>query len=132
MKYSDLKSCNEWNDSRLPLSGQCLAYTRDKVYFESYSSLEELENSLGEKDILEIHLFDDNTEFRCVATNSKRFQEGMICCFEDFSETDDKTVYAETCVLKGSGNIKVLNHIAYDETNPGMAMIDSYRLKMEV
>lgn len=138
MKYSDLKACNEWKENRVPQSGQCLAYTRNKVFFEQYSSLDMLENLLGEREILEIHLFDETTEFRCVMTKSNRFSDGKISCIEDFSEndkdskTDEKTVYVETCVLKGSGTIKVLNHIAYDEKNPGMTMIDGYRLKMEV
>lgn len=119
-----------------PKKGWVLAYTRKKVIFHPYETWEALEPELADVELLELHLFDQEKEYRCLSTRSKRFPEGVIETVADFREQDldrqdDNTeVYAEHIrLLWGGAEITVLNHVSYDKTN-GMAIIDNYRLRM--
>lgn len=134
MNWSMLKSCDEWNQA--PVKGYCLAYCRRKVFFEPYSDIEEVEKICTEEsgELLELHLFDSNREFRAVATESARFQTGMICHIAEFPENSD--VYREDTelekVVSSRQNrverLTVLNHLCFRE---GMAYVDDYRLCVE-
>ncbi len=124
MKVEGLKRMAE-----APEKGQLLAYTRKEVIFKSYSSLEEVEKALNDSELLELHLFDKNREYRSILTQSKRFTSDFIEYVEDFAE--DESAYSESIELTGgNGKIRMLQHITYEE-NTGMAAIDSYRLIME-
>lgn len=131
MKYSDLHI-----EEKAPHRGQLLVYTRTKVLFEKYADLNEVKNLLAGKELLEVHLFDKNKEYRAVATRGKRkFKDcnnGVIEHEAEF-ENDEMRVYKENVLLdnkyKTYGSITVLNHIDYDEN--GMAKFDDYRLVME-
>lgn len=140
----------------VPIMGYILAYTRKKVIFRKYSSLEELDaifqktahrenqgnDKLLSQEILEIHLFDHEKEYRAIASESKRsFLEKEISAIEhiaDFSVEDEKTVYKEKIMLEpafvvpangiAGEYITVYNHIFYEH---GMAKVDDYRLVME-
>lgn len=125
----------EWKDlegkGEAPERGWVLAYTREEVLFQPYGSIDELEQKLSSAELLELHLFDQEKEYRCLSTRSKRFPKGMIETVEDFTGTES-TIYAERIQLSqsmGGGRITVLNHIHYNDEN-GMAIIDNYRLKM--
>lgn len=130
MKYSDLHI-----EEKAPCNGQLLVYTRTQVLFKKYADLTEVKALLDNQEILEVHLFDKEKEYRAVATSCKRkfdnCNDGIIeyeACFPE-----DEKVYKETILLenryKDYGNIVVLNHIENDER--GMAKIDDYRLMME-
>lgn len=150
MIYQDLKRSNE-----APESGQLLAYTRKKVYFQPYGSLSEVELLLQNEMLLELHLFDQDKEYRAIVTRSRRFKDsnteastkdghrthGIIETIADFSEEDTASIYKERARLfqknfleeQASDNtnskvITVLNHISYGEN--GMAYVDNYRLQM--
>ncbi len=131
MKYSDLHI-----EEKAPYRGQLLAYTRTQVLFEKYADLNEIKNLLDGKELLEVHLFDKNKEYRAVATRGKRkfdgCNDGVIEYVADFACNEEK-VYKENVLLdnkyKTYGSITVLNHIDYGET--GMAKFDDYRLIME-
>ena len=123
MNIDNLKRLEE-----APERGQILAYTRREVLFHSYESLESIREELQDKTILEMHLFDENKEYRCIATESKCFPKGVIEYIAEFS--DDSDVYKEkTLVEKGydTDTLTVMNHIRYEKSN-GMAVIDDYRL----
>ena len=129
MKYESLKRLGE-----APQSGYLLAYTREEVVFCKYDQDDNKpEKKLDEKELLELHLFDNDKEYRCVSSESKRFPSGVIEAVIEFPENDEKTVYSETVLLdkhykQTAEKITVLNHIAYNEEN-GMAYVDNYRLK---
>lgn len=113
-----------------PAQGQLLAYTRRKVIFQPYKRREEVAEVLGDKELLELHLFDEQKEYRCIASRSSRFPSGVIETVADFPENDEWSVYREDVLLEDSQDeITVLNHIAYNGEN-GMAYVDNYRLKM--
>lgn len=125
MRLQDLGRMKE-----APLCGQLLAYTRKRVLFQQYGNTDELKSILGEEELLELHLFDAQKEYRCIASGSRRFPSGVIEAVIDFPEKDETSVFKEEVPLEDKkGIITVLNHIAYNEKN-GMAYVDNYRLRM--
>ena len=131
MRWQDLKRKTE-----APGEGWMLAYTREQVLFHSYKTYEEIEQELAEAELLELHLFDKDKEYRCLSTRSRRFPDGVIETVEDFvveeGKKEDKNVYKEQVLLAGEWkgkSITILNHVSYDEKT-GMASIDNYRLRM--
>lgn len=130
MYWSELKE-----KGNAPESGQILAYTRlKKPIFHAYENLGQIEKELEQTNLLEIHLFDEEREYRAVEAR-RRIIEVLV----DFPASDEERVYAETVLLEEGDTITVLNHIRYDdemegsaenEDVSGMAVIDNYRLKM--
>ena len=140
----------------VPASGYVLAYTRKEVIFKKYTSIEELDtifqktdcieikknDKLLAQEILEIHLFDKEKEYRAIASKSKRkILNEDLCAIEHIAkidEEDDETVYKERIMLEptfvesedgAAGRyITVYNRISYEH---GMAKIYDYRLAME-
>lgn len=151
----------------VPEQGYLLAYTMEQVIFRKYNSLEELDTvfkktktikdekdkETTQKDILEIHLFNKEKEYRVLASKSKRdILLADLCAIEhiaDFkkketeiaADSDKKKregVYIEKIQLEPAfvkpengiekEYITVLNHISYEY---GMARVDDYRLVME-
>lgn len=130
MKMTDLNKINE-----APERGQMLTYTREKVFFEPYSSIESVREKFAEQKLLEIHLFDQNREYRALASESVRYRDGYVDTVSDFDrdekdESGADAVYAESVLLENGGRITVLNHLRYDEET-GMAYVDDYRMVME-
>lgn len=114
----------------LPSNGYLMAYTRKQVIFCKYGDLSELDTKLKGLDILELHLFDDQKEYRWVVSQSARSPEHYVDHFADFTEDDDtfvQNIVPENKFLAETREIVVVNHISYSET--GMAYIDDYRLK---
>ncbi len=129
MLYANIKIDNK----KCPDSGYILAYTRREVIFERYDDLEKALSLLEEQDVLEIHLFDKNTEYRLLTSGSKRFKEiGYIETVADFALKDDE-IYKQDVFIEKSYGVKgrlcVLNHVTYDDM--GMASIDNYRMYVE-
>lgn len=125
----------EWKNlekkGEAPGQGWLLAYTREQVLFHLYGTIEAVEQELAGTELLELHLFNQEKEYRCLSTRSKRFPKGMIETVENFDEMGN-TVYAERIRIsesRGGGMITVLNQISHNKEN-GMAFIDNYRLKM--
>lgn len=124
---------------KAPESGYMLAYTRTNVIFQAYSSLDILDD-LFQEELLELHLFDQEKEYRAIASSSKRSiaerELKAIIHVADFSGQEADQVYLEKIKLEPSAvkaehgiakdSITVLNHIFYDEL--GMARVDDYRL----
>lgn len=125
MYYENLKRSSE-----APPCGQMLAYTRKQVIFRPYVSLDEVRQILADVQLLELHLFDKDREYRAVVSRSPRFENGVIETVADFPADRENEIYEDTVALeKEFGTaITVLNHIQYDEN--GMAYIDNYRLRM--
>lgn len=111
-----------------PRSGHALIYTRQKVIFKAYNDIEKLIEEIKNDELLEIHLFDDNIEYRAVSTRSKRYPERVIEAVIG-EKNEDQSIFEEEVLLerKGQEKITVLNYISYDEN--GMAFIDNYRLR---
>ncbi len=130
MNWCELKRVKE-----APPKGYALIYTRQNVIFEPYNSLEEIKAGIvadeKNEDLLEIHLFDKDKEYRSISSQSSRYPDGLIEAIIDFSDGDEIDIYKQEVMLEGKyqGKITVLNHISYNEN--GMAYIDNYRLQKE-
>lgn len=116
-----------------PEAGWMLVYTRFEVIFEPYDSRELAQERLKGYEILEVHLFDRNTEYRCLESRSPRF-DGRAETVADFP--DDENVYRESVLLEKpweDRRLIILNHISYgnDSKDDVMGHIDNYRLVMQ-
>ncbi len=114
-----------------PQTGTIYATFIDKMVYEKYTSLSEIEKYLTEEGLLELHLFDREKELRFLKTRNRGIQRLEIT--EDASY-DDK--YEETMYVSGyqvdkpdklAEKITVVNYIRYDEND--MLKIVNYRLK---
>lgn len=127
-----MKFCNLKRVEEAPASGMILAYTRKRVIFQPFTDLAEVERVMAGQQILELHLFDQEKEYRSVATRSQQYENGLIEAVIDFEESDSENIYQEEVLLEnaaGGGSIMVLHHLKYSEKD-GMIMVDNYRLKM--
>lgn len=121
MKINDLKRISE-----APEKGWLLASTRQKVFFEPYENQSEVNGRLEDTDLLELHLFDQEKEYRVLPST-----HGQIEWVADFDVTDKEHTYREDMYLEApykGKKLTVYNHIHYDEN--GMIQIDDYRLSM--
>lgn len=126
MKWENIKDNNN-----IPNYGWILAYTRQEVLFKEYKK-NDLDKFLNKRELLEIHLFNQEKEFRAILSGSyKNQKKGFIEHVADFKTDDSEYVYQEEVALEDTekgDKIIVLNHINYDDS--GMAYIDDYRLIM--
>ena len=108
---------------KAPEKGIMYALYTDRMEFSRYHKAELLknENKLKEN-LLEIHLFDREKEYRCV-----RASRGEIEAEIEDSQADD--IYEE-CIFTSNPDIPrvcVINYLTYDEND--LMMINNYRLK---
>ena len=143
-----------------PRKGWLLAYTRTQVLFSRYEETgggrEQLAALLKGSQLLELHIFDGEKEYRYMASSSKRVQKrnqrvsreyGENCgknvpggwiehvaAFPEKPDHDGERVLKEHILLETNAyqkeTITMLHHIAY-ESKSGMAYVDDYRLVME-
>lgn len=116
-----------------PEKGWMLVYARLEVIFEPYDSWEIVKERLKEMELLEVHLFDEKKEYRCLESRSPRFDDKKIETIADFPE--DENVYKEIVLLEKPWEMRklmILNHICYgdDSEVDVMGHIDNYRLVM--
>lgn len=124
MRWEELEKKKE-----APESGYILAYTRQEVIFKPYKNELDLEKNLGEQELLEVHLFNREKEYRAISSESKRFSEHFVEYIADFDCKDPSKIFREKTKLEkewSNRELIVLNHVAYDDD--GMAAIDDYRL----
>ena len=130
MDWDKLRGSSEMEHA--PESGIMLVYTRKKVIFERYQSLQQAGERLRGEEILEVHLFDKEKEYRALASQSKRFPGHFIDKVFRVEEKDKDCIYSQEILLEmtevnktGMEKIQVNNHIPYSDT--GMAVIDRYQ-----
>lgn len=116
-----------------PKKGQLFLATRYKIYYQPFYGEEELEKLLEdckEEDLLELHIFDHEKEYRCI-----RKKNGFLECVvsdENQNLFDDKyeeTVYTIKATNDDCGQqcrVKVVNYIKYQDR--GMIKFVNYRL----
>ncbi len=126
------------NMDKAPDCGALLAYTREEVLFLIYASKEEAAGCLADKEVLEVHLFDEKKEFRMLESKSKRYAGengiGVICAEMELTQLPEAEIFREEVLLEKNGafcensldSIMVLNQVAYDDN--GMAAVVNYQL----
>lgn len=125
---------------KAPKEGQYLAYTREAVFFKTYEELEDVKTDLSGKELLELHLFDDDEEFRFLLTTAHKSKNAFltkVITNKDIPDENATNCFAEEVILdlndtdethNMTTRLWILNHVSYDEN--GMAYIDNYRLKL--
>ena len=122
--------------NRIPDSGYVLAYFRlELVFFFAKSGIKEELQKRGLENLLELHIFDENQEYRLIHMQNGKWIETLI---SDETETylengkvmqkDKKTecVQVEEKFANVMKYLNVINYIDYDEN--GMISIQNYRL----
>lgn len=128
MEWSKLEKVHE-----APVQGWVLAYLRKEVLFKQYYSLEEIREYIQQGEILELHLFDQEKEYRAIVSQSRRYPSGIVETIADFrldtETTYNESIYLEAKYQKLGKKIQMCNHLNYDES--GMMEVDNYRLVMK-
>ena len=127
MRYEECKDI-----SNAPQKGFLLAYTRDKVVFERYETLTYVESCLRNKELLELHLFDDNKEYRAIYSSSYNAAIESVC---EEKDCDKDEIYSVDIYLDGkyqtvspNNMITIVNILQYNED--GALSVVDYRLKV--
>lgn len=139
MRFTDLKRIYEKSPEGAPEQGQLLIYARDKVMFQGYTSLEEVEKLCSGKDLLEVHLFDGEKEYRALSSTSNMAEKtGGVIEFTAAFPFDEENVFMEKQLLEMDARnprtgtedafLCILNHISYNAS--GLAYVDNYRMVM--
>lgn len=143
MQIKALKKINE-----APKKGYILAYTRkESPDFQEYTSIDDIYEKYDNKELLEIHLFDNEKEYRAVSSTSHKYAEkGFVECIVSdlnygisrdlngnvITEDNGFKVYEEVTKIDNqceiSGWLKVCNYVSFDER--GMSNVFDYRLVM--
>lgn len=119
-----------------PAEGILLVYLRQRIIFEKYNSIDEVIHKLNGETLLELHMFDQDKEYRAITTTSRRFSNGLIEEVVDFPYFEG----ASDCFVTDSltdnafntevAKIRIINHLIYDDN--GTVSVDNYRLIGEV
>lgn len=121
-----------WRE-QAPAKGTIYALLRTEVVFKIYENLDEVKSYMESPQLLEVHLFDKEKEYRKVSTRAG-FKELVIMDPEEKNENQD--VYEEKIfVLSANADetedfenqVTVVNYITYNQDD--MITITNYRLK---
>lgn len=109
-----------------PQSGTMYALYKDRVEYRKYQ-LEDLRTEAQlEENLLELHLFDDVSEYRMVKADRGEIEN---CVNDANTHFDDK--YVERIYVHPGYHmpeqVEVINYITYDEND--LARINNYRLR---
>ena len=114
-----------------PEKGYVLVYFRTGIVFQAYDgNLEEVLTQYPNDQLLELHAFDEQKEYRVVMGESGMITAGIIRD-HDKEETKTETVvledrYQSDKRLGGLSQLKIVNYIDYDAN--GMLFIRNYRI----
>lgn len=118
------------NLSKAPAQGMMYALYTDRVVYRPYQKEALSQEQLSEQ-LLELHLFDDTTEYRLIC--AERGELETVICDENVPHDDlycekiftleEKTEQPGT----QSSQVEVVNYLTYDEND--LLMIRNYRLK---
>lgn len=115
--------------SKAPEKGTIYAVLRDRIIFETYESLDDIGAVAADQNLLELHLFDTQKEYRAVRTRMHGFLETLI--EEAWEDTYEEKIYVlGENIDKNDGlrnQVIVVNQVTYNKDD--MLNICNYRLK---
>lgn len=122
-------ACN-MNYSIMPERGMKYALYKDKVVYEAYNGLPD--ESEFQDNLIEMHLFDEEKEYRYVRLSGGKVIEKLISDESELgknisSEKKAEYTYTEKIYTTGENVVKVVNYISYDKND--IMMINNYRLQ---
>ena len=113
-----------------PEKGIMYALYIDRMVFQEYTTDQLLKDAYLEDKLLEMHLFDENKEYRYIKSRLKEIE----CVIDDSIEHED--VYVESTyiqsnldeeVTSSSNRVNVVNYIQYNADD--LLTITNYRLQ---
>lgn len=118
------------NTDKAPNSGVIYALYVSCVIFENYDNKKDLNLKLNEKandELLELHLFDDEKEYRFIKTRTKVIE--CVVSDDDYKDNDkyEETVCVQESFKKGPKMVDIINYIEYEDD---LLKFVNYRLKM--
>lgn len=118
------------NINLAPEKGIMYALYIDRMVFQKYTKDQLTKDAYLEDKLLEMHLFDENKEYRYIKSRLKEIE----CVIDDSIEHEDK--YVETTyiqsnldeeVTSSSNRVNVVNYIQYNDED--LLTITNYRLQ---
>lgn len=118
------------NINLAPEKGIMYALYIDRMVFQEYTKDQLTKDAYLEDKLLEMHLFDENKEYRYIKSRLKKIE----CVIDDSIEHEDK--YVETTyiqsnldeeVTSSSNRVNVVNYIQYNDED--LLTITNYRLQ---
>lgn len=118
------------NINLAPEKGIMYALYIDRMVFQEYTKDQLLKNAYLEDKLLEMHLFDENKEYRYIKSRLKDIE----CVIDDTVKHDD--IYVESTyiqsnldeeVTSSSNRVNVVNYIQYNDED--LLTITNYRLQ---
>ena len=111
---------------KVPNEGYLLACFRSELVFSYQSGIQELLEKKGLENLLELHVFDENEEYRLLRTGKGKWIEVTVSDEKVQKEKKVECVKIEKKYEGVTKYINVINYIDYDEN--GMISINQYRL----
>lgn len=117
----------EINWEKAPKDGYALAYFRQNILFRKLEPEVRQQISEQQENLLELHVFDSEQEYRLIKCETGEFIEAMV---SDEAAEDKKveTVQVEDRYQGLMKHLQVVNYINYDES--GMLSINNYRFAL--
>lgn len=112
---------NEMNLLDAPEQGTMYALYTDRVVYQKYNREDLPEEEILKEKLLELHLFDEEVEYRCIKTRRGEIEARIS---DKISHEDQ---YTEQIFTLDGEKVDVINYITYDEND--LMRIDNYRLK---
>ena len=118
------------NINLAPDKGIMYALYIDRMVFQEYTKDQLLKDAYLEDKLLEMHLFDENKEYRYIKSRLKDIE----CVIDDIVKHDD--IYVESTyiqsnldeeVTSSSNRVNVVNYIQYNDED--LLTITNYRLQ---
>ena len=115
----------------VPQRGTIYATFIDRMVYEKYEKLSDIEQYLVEDRLLELHLFDKEKELRFLKTREKGILRFEISDDAEYDDTYEECLYVSADNVDKQDNLSekivVVNYIKYDEND--MLHMVNYRLK---
>lgn len=124
-----LTTAINWNNA--PEKGYVLAYFRTQALFQEFQKTDSEMRSLDERiaELLELHIFDSEREYRLMRCESGEFIETVVSdeymAARPDAERITETVKVESGYRKMMEHLRIVNYISYNEN--GMLSVDNYR-----
>lgn len=117
MFVKDIKELDKFSSA--PKVGSYLIYTRKEVKYGDYNNLSFLDKYQSDE-ILELHLFDENKEYRVISSRANGPIESIL------EDSNDCIVDKISLEKPYGGSVNLISYIEYDDN--GIARVNNYRL----
>lgn len=119
----------------VPEQGMMYAIYTNEVKYEKYNRSDLDEKEILRENLLELHLFDEEVEYRYIKMRERQKEEAKFIIISDETVPHEKSYPEKIYTLKpgqekpdkNSGFVEVISYITYDEND--LMRIDNYRLK---